>query len=74
MENKKVIFVVSSQVVSSNSKVNWPDLNYPGSGQTFLRTIHFIDYANKKVQVDGADGPIFENNQLPIGVGFYKKL
>lgn len=71
---KDVIFVVSSQVVSNNSKVNWPDSNYPGTCETVLRTLHSVDYENLKVQLDGLDGPIFKKNQLPERTGFYKKL
>lgn len=73
MKNK-VIFVVSSQVVNSNSKINWPDMNYPDSGKTVLRTLHLVDLENKRIQLDDADGPWFENSQLPSGVGFYKKI
>lgn len=72
--NKDVIFVVSQQVVNSNSKINWPDLNYPGTGQTILRTLHVVDYENKRIQLDDTEGPWFENSQLPKGTGFYKKI
>jgi len=70
----KVIFVVSNQVANSNSKINWPDLNYPESGQTILRTLHLVDHENKRIQLDEASGPWFENSQLPEGAGFYKKI
>lgn len=55
-----------------NSKIDWPDLNYPGSGQTILRTIHNIDYVDMKVQLDGSTGPWFYKDNLPEDVGFYK--
>lgn len=71
---KNVIFVVSNQAVSSNSKINWPDLNYPDSNETILRTLHIVDLENKRIQLDSADGPWFENSQLPRGAGFYKKI
>lgn len=71
---KDVIFVVSSQVVSNNSKVNWPDSNYPGTYETVLRTLHSIDYDNLQVRLDGEDGPLFDRTQLPARTGFYKKL
>lgn len=68
------ILVVSGQVVSNNSKINWPDLNFPGSGQTILRYLHFIDYEKLSIQLDGADGPVFTDKQFPLGVGFYTKI
>lgn len=71
---KETILVVSGQVVYSNSKINWPDLNYPNSGQTILRYLHTVDYKNKKLQLDGPDGPWFENSKLPDNVGFYSKV
>lgn len=70
----KPILVVSGQVVNVNSKINWPDLNYPGSGQTILRTIHFIDYDKLELQLDGQDGPWFKSSNFPEGVSFYTKL
>lgn len=65
------VLIVSSKVVQKNSKIDWPDLNYPGSGQTILRTIHCIDHDNLSIQLDGADGPWFKSSSLPEGVGFY---
>jgi hypothetical protein len=70
-----VLLIVSGLVSYKNSKINWPDLNYPNSGQTILRTIHDVDYTNYKIQLDGADGPWFGQktaNPLPPEVGFYK--
>jgi hypothetical protein len=72
--NTDIILVVSNQVVGKNSKINWPDLNYPNSGQTILRTVHHVDYDALTIQLDSLDGPEFNINQLPNGVGFYKKL
>lgn len=69
---REVILVVSGRVVKKNSKVDWPDLNYPGSGLTVLRTIHDVDYKNKSVQLDGKDGPWFKY-PLPDGVAFYEQ-
>jgi len=71
MEN---ILVISSQVVTNNSKINWPDLNYPGSGQTVLRTLHKVNYEDKWIQLDHATGPVIQNKDLPIGTGFYTKV
>jgi len=71
---KDVILVISHQVTSKNSKVNWPDLNYPGSGQTILRTVYHIDYDKLWVQLDDAAGPIFHAEDCPQGVGFYQFL
>ena len=68
------IFVVSGQVVNSNSKINWPDLNYPNGNQTILRTLHIVDHKNYRIQLDDADGPWFEKQQLPQGAGFYKQI
>ena len=68
------IFVVSGQVVNSNSKINWPDLNYPNSNQTVLRTLHLVDYKNYRIQLDGVDGPWFEKQQLPQGAYFCKQI
>lgn len=71
---KETILVVSGQVVYQNSKINWPDSNHPKSGQTVLRYLHLVDYKNKKLQLDGKDGPWFNNSDLPDNVGFYSKL
>lgn len=71
---EKPILVVSNKVVLKNAKIDWPDLNYPGSGQTILRVIHDIDYTALKLQLDGPDGPWFSQGNLPEGVGFYTKL
>lgn len=68
------ILVISNQVVSNNSKINWPDLNYPGTGQTILRTLYSINYEKHTFQLDNPEGPIFTLDTLPIGVGFYTKL
>lgn len=73
MKNE-LILVVSNQVVMKNSKINWPDLNYPNSGLTILRTIHDVDYEMLKIQLDGADGPWFNSQNFPNGVGFFKKI
>lgn len=72
--NRNIVLIVSHQVVGDNSKINWPDLNYPNSGNTILRYLHKIDYDNLKIQLDGPDGPWFSNKTLPSGVGFYKKM
>lgn len=74
MKTQKLILVVSNQVVSQNSKINWPDLNYPNSGQTILRTVHKIDYDMMKIQLDGSDGPWFDSYNFPEGVGFYSLI
>ena len=68
------ILVVSSQVVSCNSKINWPDLNYPGTGQTILRTLHNIDYVNLTYQLDNSEGPVFNVSNSPNGVAFFSKI
>jgi len=73
MDNE-IVLVVSGQTVSKNSKINWPDLNYPNSGQTILRTVFFVDYTQLKIQLDSSDGPWFDTSDLPKGVGFYQKL
>ena len=69
---QNTILVVSGKAVRKNSKIDWHDLNYPGSGQTILRTLHDIDFELFKIQLDGVDGPWFSSNNLPDGVGFYK--
>lgn len=69
-----LILVVSGKVVHKNAKIDWPDLNYPGSGQTILRTVHSIDYDKKKVQLDGEDGPWFGQKNFPDGVSFYEQF
>jgi hypothetical protein len=68
------ILVISGKVVSKSSKVDWPDLNFPGSGQTILRTLHDIDYKFLKIQLDGFDGPWFTPLTFPKGVAFYKEI
>ena len=65
------VLIVSCKVVLKNSKIDWPDLNYPNSGLTILRTIHDIDYGNCKIQLDGSTGPWFYKDNLPEGVGFF---
>lgn len=65
------ILVVSNKVVLKNAKIDWPDLNYPGTGQTILRTIHSVDYDKLAIQLDGATGPWFDSKTFPEGVGFY---
>lgn len=70
----EIVLVVSGQTVGKNSKINWPDLNYPNSGQTILRTLFLVDYENLKIQLDSAEGPWFDSNTLPKGVAFYQKL
>jgi hypothetical protein len=72
--NTDTILVVSNQVVGKSSKINWPDLNYPNSGQTILRTVYDVNYDALTIQLDSCDGPTFNLNELPNGVGFYKKL
>ena len=74
MNKQTPVLIVSSKLVLKNSKIDWPDLNYPGTGQTILRTIHDIDYDLLKLQLDGMDGPWFGNTSLPDGVGFYTKV
>ena len=76
MKSKKIqpILIVNKQETLSNSKTNWPDLNYPGSGQTILRIVHNIDYEKLRVQLDSEEGPWFSNYELPKGVGFYNKV
>lgn len=71
---KEVILVISNQVVNKNAKVNWPDLNFPDSGQTILRTLHKVDYETLSIQLDGENGPVFSAEKFPKGVGFYEKL
>lgn len=71
---QNAIFVVSGQAVHSNAKINWPDLNFPGSGQTILRCLHRVDYDKLSIQLDDENGPTFEAKDLPQGVGFYKKI
>ena len=68
------VLIVSGRVVHKNSKIDWPDLNYPGSGQTILRTVHDIDCNSLKLQLDGPDGPWFGPTTFPEGVGFYSRI
>lgn len=68
------ILVISGKVVSKNGKVDFPDLNFPDSGQTILRTIHNINYDEMWVQLDGENGPIFRAKNFPSGVAFYEKV
>lgn len=68
------ILVISGRVVSNNSKIDWPDLNFPDSSLTILRYLHHVDFEKLAIQLDGADGPIFTDNQFPKGVGFYTKV
>lgn len=68
------IFVVSRRVSDNGSKIDWPDKNWPGSFETILRTLYKVDYEKLEIQLDGEDGPIVKNKDLPRGSGFYKKL
>lgn len=72
--NQDVIFVVKFQAVNNSSKVNWPDMNYPGTGQTVLRYLHEIDFEKLRVKLDGEDSPWIEKKNLPPGVGFFKRM
>lgn len=71
---KNTILAISGQVVGKNSKINWPDLNFPGSGQTILRTLFDINYEDLWIQLDDNKGPIFHSQDFPDGVGFYQKI
>lgn len=73
MQTKDKLLVVNGKVVLPNSKVDWPDMNYPGMGATILRIVHEIDYKNNTVRLDDENGPLLTQNKLPEGVGFYKK-
>ena len=68
------ILVISGRVVTKNAKVDFPDMNFPDSGQTILRTIHDINYEQKWVQLDGEAGPVFHAINFPSGVSFYEKI
>lgn len=67
------IFVVNNKVVLPNSKIDWPDMNYPDSGDTILRIVHEIDYKANQIRLDGENGLLLTSNKFPEGVGFYKK-
>lgn len=69
----ETILVISGKVVKKNSKIDWPDLNYPGTGQTILRVVHDIDHDLLKLQLDSETGPWFNNSNLPQGVGFFTR-
>lgn len=71
---KNTILIISGQIAQENSKVNFPDLNYPNSGDTILRTVHKIDFENMRVQLDGVDGPWFDQKNFPSNVGFFSKI
>lgn len=74
MINKDKILVINGKVVLPNSKIDWPDMNYPGSGATILRVVHEIDYKNNTFRLDGEKGPVYSTNSFPEGVNFYKKV
>lgn len=71
---KQTILVISGKVVRSSGKVDWPDLNYPGSGQTILRVLYNINYNDLEFQLDGPEGPKFNSTNTPDGVGFYTQV
>lgn len=71
---QKTILVVSNKVVHKNAKIDWPDMNYPNSGQTILRTLHDVDYELCEFQLDSCDGPWFNYKTAPEGVAFYKLI
>ncbi len=71
---KNTVLIISGQIAQENSKVNFPDLNYPDSGDTILRTVHKIDYEKMRVQLDRFDGPWFDQKNFPANVGFFSKI
>jgi len=71
---KNTVLIISGQIAQENSKVNFPDLNYPDSGDTILRTVHKIDYEKMRVQLDGFDGPWFDQKNFPTNVGFFSRI
>lgn len=73
MKNENKIFVVNNKVVLANSKVDWPDMNYPNSGATILRIVHEIDYKKNQIRLDDEKGPLLSTNSFPEGVGFFVK-
>ena len=73
-KTNNIVLVICNKVVHQNAKIDWPDLNYPGTCQTILRTVHRVDYDQQKLQLDGEDGPWFNNKNFPDNVGFFKKL
>lgn len=72
--NNEIVLVINGQVVFENSKANWPDLNYPNSINSFLRTVHKVNYEELTVQMDDENGPIFTVKTLPERTGFFKKI
>lgn len=72
--SEDTILVISGQVVGKNSKINWPDLNYPGTGQTILRTLHDVNYKELFIQLDDVNGPVFHSEDFPNGVNFFKPI
>jgi hypothetical protein len=66
------ILVINGREAHKSAKIDWPDLNYPGSGQTILRVVYQIDYTNLKFQLDDEQGPWFNQKTAPEGVAFYK--
>jgi hypothetical protein len=71
--NKRVL-VISNRVVGDNSKVDFPDLNFPGKNETILRYLHKINYEDMTVQMDGEDGPWFTQDTLPQTSGFFERV
>jgi hypothetical protein len=72
--SNKTIFVVRTTTAATGTKVSWPDSNSSDKYDTVLKTIHNIDYENYTVQIDGENGPVFNLETLPEGVGFYTKI
>lgn len=73
MVKEHKIFVVNTKVVLPNSKVDWPDMNYPNSGLTILRIVHEINYETNQIRLDHETGPLLTSDSFPEGVGFYTK-
>lgn len=73
MFKKDKLLVVNGRIVLPNSKIDWPDMNYPGTGATILRIVHEIDYENNTIRLDEEVGPLLTQNNFPEGVAFYKK-
>jgi len=69
-----IILVISGQFVNKNAKVNFPDLNYPNTNETILRTLHNVNYETLSIQLDGENGPTFYAENFPKGVSFYQNI
>jgi hypothetical protein len=70
INDKQPLLLVCGSVALKDTKVGWPDMNFPGEEKFMDRLIYDIDYTEFRVQLDGPEGPWFHKSEFPEGVLF----